>query len=72
LKDGKGIGLADLAVKTGLIPSKSEARRLIIQGGLEVNGNKQADANAVLTLVAGHIYRLKIGRRKFAVVELKS
>jgi tyrosyl-tRNA synthetase len=72
LKDGKGIGLADLAVKTGLVPSKSEARRLIIQGGLEVNGNKQADANAVLTLAAGHTYRLKIGRRKFALVELKS
>ena len=71
LKDGKGIGLADLAVKTGLIPSKSEARRLIIQGGLEVDGTKQADANAVLTLVAGRTYRLKIGRRKFALVEVK-
>jgi tyrosyl-tRNA synthetase len=71
LKDGKVIGLADLAVKTGLIPSKSEARRLIIQGGLEVDGNKQADANALLTLVPGQTYRLKIGRRKFAFVEIK-
>ena len=71
LKDGKSISLADLVAKTGLIPSKSEARRLIIQGGLEVDEQKQTDANGVLTLVAGQVYRLKIGRRKFAVVELQ-
>lgn len=69
LKDGKGIALADLVAKTGLVPSKSEARRLIIQGGLEVDEQKQTDANAVLTLVPGQVYRLKIGRRKFALVE---
>ncbi len=72
LKDGTGIGLADLVARTGLVPSKSEARRLIIQGGLEVNDQKQTDANALLTLVAGQIYRLKIGRRKFAVIELQA
>jgi tyrosyl-tRNA synthetase len=72
LKDGKGISLADLVAKTGLVPSKSEARRLIIQGGLEVDEQKQTDANGVLTLVAGQVYRLKIGRRKFAVVELQA
>ena len=72
LRDANVIGLADLVAKTGLVPSKSEARRLIIQGGLEVDGSKQADANAVLTLVVGHTYRLKIGRRKFALVEIKS
>jgi len=71
LKDGKAIGLADLVAKTGLVPSKSEARRLIIQGGLEVNDQKQTDANAVLSLVPGEPYRLKVGRRKFALVELQ-
>jgi len=70
LKDGKTIGLAELLTKTGLIASKSEARRLIIQGGLEIDGQKQTDANAVLMPVAGNSYRLKVGRRKFAVVEL--
>ena len=71
LKDGKTIGLADLLTKTGLIASKSEARRLIIQGGLEVNGQKHTDANAVLTLVVGQTYQMKVGRRKFAIVELR-
>jgi len=71
LREGQTIGLVDLVAKTGLVPSKSEARRLIIQGGLEVDEQKQSDANAVLSIVTGKAYRLKVGRRKFALVELK-
>ena len=71
LRDGKAIGLVDLVAKTGLVPSKSEARRLVIQGGVEIDGQKQSDANATLEVVQGKQHRLKIGRRKFAVVELK-
>jgi tyrosyl-tRNA synthetase len=72
LKGDGTISLTDLVAKTGLVPSKSEARRLIIQGGLEVNGQKQTDANAVLTLVVGQSYQMKVGRRKFALVELQA
>lgn len=71
-KDGQTISLVDLVAKTGLVSSKSEARRLIIQGGVEIDGQKQSDANAVLTIVEGKEYQLKIGRRKFAAVEMKS
>jgi len=71
LQEGHAISLVELVAKTGLVPSKSEARRLIIQGGLEVDEQKQLDAKAVIPIVAGHTYRLKVGRRKFAVVELK-
>lgn len=71
LREGQTISLVDLVAKTGLVPSKSEARRLIIQGGLEVNEQKQSDANAVLSIVSGTAYRLKVGRRKFALVELR-
>ena len=69
LRDGQAIGLVDLVAKTGLVPSKSEARRLIAQGGIELDGQKQQDANALLALAEGRQYRLKIGRRKFATVE---
>ncbi|HET9844114.1 MAG TPA: tyrosine--tRNA ligase [Nitrospira sp.] len=65
------IALTDLIAKTGLVPSKSEARRLIIQGGLEVDGEKQTDANMVLRPIPRRTYQMKIGRRKFAVVELQ-
>jgi tyrosyl-tRNA synthetase len=72
LKEGGTISLADLVTKTGLIPSKSEARRLIIQGGLEIDGEKQTDANAIVTLIPGRAYRVKVGRRKFALVEVQT
>jgi tyrosyl-tRNA synthetase len=70
LREGQTISLVDLVAKTGLVPSKSEARRLIIQGGLEVDEQKQSDAKALLSMVVGRAYRLKVGRRKFALVEL--
>ena len=72
LRAGQTISLVDLVTKTKLVPSKSEARRLIIQGGLEVDDQKQDDANAVLSIVTGRSYRLKVGRRKFALVELRA
>jgi len=71
LREGQTISLVDLVAKTKLVPSKSEARRLIIQGGLEIDEQKQSDANAVLSMITGRSYQLKIGRRKFAVVELR-
>ena len=40
--DGK-IGLLDLMLKAGLIPSKGEGRRLIQQGGVSVNDEKVTD-----------------------------
>lgn len=65
------IGLLELVARTGLVPSKSEARRLIVQGGVEVDEVKQSDPNATVTLTIGHQYRLRIGRRKFAIVEFR-
>lgn len=65
------MGLVELVARTKLIPSKSEARRLVVQGGVEVDGEKQTDPNTVLSLRPGHQYRFRIGRRKFAIVELR-
>ncbi len=45
LTDG-AINILDLMVKCGLVASKSEARRLVQQGGVEVNDNKVADIGA--------------------------
>ena len=42
------IGIMDLMVKTGLAPSKSEARRLIQGGGVTVNDQKVTDVNLQL------------------------
>lgn len=43
------ISLIDVLVQTGLVPSKSEARRLIIQGGITINREKVEDVNKMIT-----------------------
>jgi tyrosyl-tRNA synthetase len=61
--------LAEILARTKLVASKSEARRLIAQGGVEVDEERKTDSNTALALKPGHRYRLRIGKRKFAVVE---
>ena len=65
------IGLVDLVAKTGLVPSRSEARRLIVQGGVEVDEMKLTNANASVSLTPGKSLRMRVGRRKFAIAEYK-
>ena len=48
LTDG-AVQVVDLLVKTGIAPSKGEARRLIQQGGVSVNGEKVAAPNAAVS-----------------------
>jgi tyrosyl-tRNA synthetase len=70
-QESSDIRLSDLVVKTKLVPSKSEARRLIIQGGIEVDGQKEIDPNKLISFKLNQQRRLKIGRRKFAIVEFR-
>ena len=70
--DEGDIKLPDLVMKTNLVTSRSEARRLIIQGGIEVDGEKESDPNRVIRFRFNQQRRLKIGRKKFAIVELKA
>ncbi len=48
LVDG-GIGMLSILVKAGLVPSKSEARRAVEQGGVSVDGEKVSDMKKVYT-----------------------
>lgn len=47
--DMLGSSLLDVLTKTNIIPSKSEGRRLITQGGLYVNDENVKDISAVVT-----------------------
>jgi tyrosyl-tRNA synthetase len=49
-------------VETGLVSSNGEGRRLIAQGGVTLDGNRQEDANA--SLPAGK-HLVKLGKRRF-------
>ncbi len=65
------IGVMDLMVKTGLAPSKSEARRLIQGGGVLVNDQKVADVNLRLAQEAfGEPVILRKGKKVFHRVTL--
>lgn len=48
-EDELGCTVIDLIVNTKILPSKSEARRLVQQGGLTINDEKITDANIVIT-----------------------
>ncbi len=48
LTDGK-IGVLDMMVKAGLVTSKGEGRRLVIQGGVSINDQKITDPAYSLT-----------------------
>ena len=45
--------VVDVLLRTGLVPSKSEARRLISQGGVQVDGEKLADPNDMMKFEPG-------------------
>lgn len=67
----EGMNIMDVLVKTGLAASKSEARRLIQQGGISVDGEKVSAIDAVLTKAqfeAGA--KLKKGKKVFHKVVL--
>jgi tyrosyl-tRNA synthetase len=57
------INILDLILKVNFAPSRGEARRLVIQGGVSINGNKVSDINFKTKPANGMI--LKVGKRKF-------
>ena len=64
---GAPLGIAALLKSAQLVPSSSEAMRLIEQGGVRVDGSVVSDK--ALKLQAG-TYVLQVGKRKFARVQL--
>jgi tyrosyl-tRNA synthetase len=70
-REGGSIRLAKLISKTGLISSGSEARRLIIQGGIEVDGLKETNPDKLISFELHQQRRLKVGKKKFAVAEFR-
>ena len=53
-----------------LVPSNAEARRMVQQGGVRVDGEKVDDVNARVPLRDGMI--VQVGKRKFAQVRLSA
>jgi len=67
--DSDGIDMVKLLVSVGFCPSNSEARRLIFQGAVKVNGNK-IETLKIDNLCNGDI--IQAGKLKFVKVKIKS
>lgn len=59
-----GAKLVDFVVSAGLVPTKSEARRLIKQGGIKLGGVAVADTEMLLQIAEATV--IQVGKRKFA------
>ena len=59
----KTLNILDLLVKTKLALSKSEAKRLILQRGVKVNGKIETDWQKVVEIKKGQV--VQVGKRKF-------
>ncbi|PIR98009.1 MAG: tyrosine--tRNA ligase [Candidatus Colwellbacteria bacterium CG10_big_fil_rev_8_21_14_0_10_42_22] len=67
--DKKIYEITELLVATGMAPSKSEARRLVIQGGVKVGGKKVLDTEKKIKLSTENTL-LQVGKRRFLEVRI--
>ncbi len=64
------MSIVDVLLWTGKVPSKGEARRLVSQHAIKVDGEKMTDINAVIRFEPGRQFSLKIGKRIFVLVDM--
>jgi tyrosyl-tRNA synthetase len=62
------LSVAKLVQETKAIASNSEARRLITQGGVKLDGNKLPDPQAEISLRSGQV--LQVGKKTFFRIAL--
>jgi tyrosyl-tRNA synthetase len=69
LGDGAGRGLLDVLVALGMAKSRSEARRLVVEHAVSLDGRRVEDATLVLNRGS---YLIQVGRRRFVRLTLGS
>ena len=68
LQRGEPKRLTALLVELALAPSRSEAERLMKQGGVEINGERAADVKRELDLSKSGEFLVRAGKKKFVRV----
>jgi tyrosyl-tRNA synthetase len=66
----KELSIIDLILKVKFAPSKGEAKRLVTQGGVTVDGKKVSKVSDTIRLTDGMV--LKVGKRKFVKLITKA
>ncbi|MDM5317134.1 tyrosine--tRNA ligase [Fictibacillus sp. b24] len=62
------VSVIDLIVELKMLPSKSEARRMIGNRGVKINGEKVEDTNLLIQVEEGMI--VQVGKRKFVKIKI--
>jgi tyrosyl-tRNA synthetase len=57
------VEIVDLIMQANFAPSRGEARRLVTQGGVSIDGEKITDPKIPILVIDGNV--LKVGKRKF-------
>lgn len=63
IEENREINILDLLLLVNFAPSKGEAKRLVQQGGVSIDGEKVSDVHQNIKIKSGMI--LKVGKRKF-------
>jgi tyrosyl-tRNA synthetase len=63
-----GLPLSQLLKQAGLVPSTSEARRMVKQGAVRIDGERVSDPDLACRAGTDHVYQ--VGKRRFARVRL--
>lgn len=63
------MGILDFLCATGLFPSRSEARRMVEQGGIQIDGNKITDPKHVVSVADE--FMVQKGKKTFLKVKKK-
>ena len=62
-----------LAVKTSILPSKGEARKMVQGGGISINKDKVTDINATVSeqdIVNGHYILAQKGKKNYFIINI--
>jgi tyrosyl-tRNA synthetase len=71
---GRGLTIVDLLDRTGLVPSKSQARRLVDSGGIYLNNRQVQEVDRSVTMedsLEGRFIILRRGRKTYHLVRLE-
>lgn len=71
---GEGKNILDILTTTGLVKSKGEARRSIIEGGMNLNNIRLTDENYLLTkndLVSDNFLVFRKGKKNYHLVKVR-
>uniref|UniRef100_A0A7C5Z364 Tyrosine--tRNA ligase n=1 Tax=candidate division CPR3 bacterium TaxID=2268181 RepID=A0A7C5Z364_UNCC3 len=65
----KSLNIIDLLTSIGAVSTKSEAKRIVTQGGVDINGNQVKDKNEIIKI--GKDIKVKVGKHKFYIISVK-